>query len=163
MYESMGLIPLSSTRTVPICGELSRYPSYFSMPFAGVAVVHDDSRTVDLIFSAKVAADPSARPGVFDYLTLQDIFDAVHAEFLEISAPSTVVNVFNNEKAISTSYGQAGLKFAFAENGSAAGGLGRNNASLESVALWPLSGNFINGGEVYSFFMFDAAIHYKEG
>lgn len=159
MYDL--LLPNNENNYTFIAGQLSNYPDIFSMPFTGIAVVHNNIKTVDIFFNCLVEKEPSSRPLVYDYLTLRDICNEIGCSNLTINPASTIITLVRNNVDTGV-FGRCGFKYnPFGENG-IFGGIARvYQQDLSVVGTWGLSdGNpnyyVIRQGDQYTFMILGA-------
>ena len=137
----MGLTSIPDSYTVPIYGQLSNYPDIFSMPYAGTAVIHPITKTVDLYFTAVNENEPTVRnPGCYDYLSLQELCSIyLGCKGLSFDAASTSVALFRNNLDTGI-LGRCGLKLQLFSSSNVKAAVGRvYTPDLKLVGSWALS------------------------
>lgn len=160
----MGLMGLPDSSYIPIAGQLSTYPTVFSMPFTGMAVLHRSTKTVDLFFTAFNENEPTSRnPGVYDYLSLQDICNEIGAKGLYFQPSTTSVTLVRNNMDVGV-LGRCGLKMNLFQNSNIKFAIGRvYTADLNLIGSWGLSDgasspNVIRYGDQYTFTVLGATM-----
>lgn len=137
----MGLVSVPDSYTIPIYAQFSNYPSIFSMPCGGTAVVHPATETVDLFFTAVNENEPTVRnPGCYDYLSLKDICEIyLNCKGLDFESASTAVMLIRN--GLDTGVlGRIGLKLQLFSGSNTKAAIGRvYTDDLRLVGSWSLS------------------------
>lgn len=159
MYDL--LLPNNENNYVFINGQLSNYPDIFSMPFTGMAIVHNNTKTVDIFFNCIAENEPSSRPAVYNYLTLQNICTEIGCSNLIINPPSTIVTLVRNNVDPGI-FGRSGFKYNPYNGNGSFGGIARiYQTNLSVVGTWSLSDGgpnyyVIRQGDQYTFMILGA-------